>query len=170
MRHIKLFNESNIVGLTIEDLDTIDDLFLSVADSFNMIQVDFPTPNYIFNNEEEIIYRVHTKFWNGNKSTTLIDDCWDCNISDVTIRVVGLGWFESLYDHPNPKTAPDDVLDLYGDLISELEKFRSRLLKFNYNVGPIKYDTDYYGEMQHGEEISSPGISMSISINSKLVQ
>lgn len=171
MRYLKLFNESTSTNLTIEDLDQIEDLFLSVADKFKMIQVDYPTSNHVFSNEDEIIYRVHAHFWNAGKTTTLIDTDWDSQIESVFVRVVVLGWFESLTgEQPYDEFAflRKDVLDVYGDLVQDLDSFRERLRKFDYHPLPIKWNSDYYTEMVDGEEITTEGVSFTIQIKSKL--
>lgn len=174
MRYLKLFNESTSTNLTIEDLDQIEDLFLSVADKFKMIQVDYPTLNHVFSNEDEIIYRVHAHFWNAGKTTTLIDTDCDSQIESVFVRVVVLGWFESLIDAQMMKNKtihdiiPDDVMNVYGDFIRDLDAYRVRLQKFGYNPLPIQCGIDYYIEMVDGEEINVDGVSFIIQIKSKL--
>lgn len=174
MRYLKLFNESTSTNLTIEDLDQIEDLFLSVADKFKMIQVDYPTANHVFSHEDEIIYRIHTHFWNAGKTTTLIDTDWDSQIESVFVRVVVLGWFESLSDEQMMKNKtvhdiiPDDVMNVYGDLIGDLDVYRIRLQKFKYHPLPIRCGTDYFTEIVDGEEITTEGVSFTIQIKSKL--
>lgn len=170
MRYLKKFYESESTSLTIEDLDQIEDLFLSVADKFKIIQVDYLTPNHVFQDEDELIYRVHTRFWNAGKTTTLIDNDWDSEIQKIIIRVVALGWFESMSSNQGESHygIPQDVYDVYGELIDELDKFRNRLVKFGYKVLPIKIGADYYTELVAGEEITTEGISLSLEINSKL--
>ena len=168
MRYLKLFNESTSANLTIEDLDQIEDLFLSVADKFKMIQVDYPTSNHVFSHEDEIIYRIHTHFWNAGKTTVLIDSDWDSDIESVFVRVVVLGWFESLTGEQSYDDIPEDVMDVYGDLVRNLDSFRDRLQKFNYRPLPIKWNSDYYTEMVDGGEITTEGVSFTIQIKSKL--
>jgi hypothetical protein len=155
MRYLKLFNESTSTNPTIEDLDQIEDLFLSVADKFKMIQVDYPTSNHVFSHEDEIIYRVHPHFWNAG-------------IESVFVRVVVLGWFESLTGEQSYDDIPEDVMDVYGDLVQNLDSFRERLQKFDYHPLPIKWNSDYYTEMVDGEEITTEGVSFTIQIKSKL--
>lgn len=168
MRYLKLFNESNQNNLAIEDVDQIDDLFLSVADKFKMIQVDYPTSNHVFSHEDEIIYRVHTHFWNAGKTTVLINSDWDSEIESVFVRVVVLGWFESLTGEQPKDDIPQDVLDVYGYLVQNLDRFRERLQKFGYHPLPIKWNSEYYTEMVDGEEITTEGVSFTIQIKSKL--
>ena len=171
MRYLKLFNESTSTNLTIEDLDQIEDLFLSVADKFKMIQVDYPTSNHVFSHEDEIIYRVHPHFWNAGKTTTLIDTDWDSQIESVFVRVVVLGSFESLTtDHLERSHyhIPQDVMNMYGNLVDSLDSFRERLQKFKYHPLPIKCGADYFTEIVDGEEITTDGVSFTIQIKSKL--
>lgn len=168
MRYLKLFNESTSTNLTIEDLDQIEDLFLSVADKFKMVQVDYPTSNHVFSHEDEIIFRVHTHFFNAGKTATIIDNDWDSEIESVFVRVVVLGWFESLTGEQPYDDIPEDVMDVYGDLVQNLDSFRERLQKFNYHALPIKWNSDYYTEMVDGEEITTEGVSFTIQIKSKL--
>lgn len=164
MKYLRKFLESSNKSLQIEDVDQIDDLFLSVADTFKMVQVDYPTVNHVFSDEDEIIYRIHT----------LIDNHWDSEIESVLVRVVALGWFKSL---PASKYEdfedlhyhiPRDVMNVYGDLVKNLDAFRERLQKFDYHPLPIKCGADYYLEMVDGEEITTEGVSFIIQIKSKL--
>lgn len=157
MKYLKKFFESN-QKLNIDDLDQIEDLFLSVADKFKMIQVDYPTVNHVFSDEDEIIYRIHSQFWNSE-------------IESVLIRVVALGWFESLSSSKYEDShyhIPDDVMNMYGDLVENLDGFRERLQKFDYHPLPIKCGADYYTEMVDGEEITTEGVSFTMQIKSKL--
>ena len=169
MRHLKKFNESQSNQLTVDDVDQVEDLFLSIADKFKIIQVDYPTGNHVFQDEDELIYRMYAHFWNAGKTATLIDNDWDSEIQKILIRVVALGWFETMnYTGESHYEVPQDVYDTYSDLVDELDRFRERLVKFGYKVLPIKTGSDYYTELVNGEEITTNGIYFTIEISSKL--